>query len=216
MSAEEGLRHTSEESAADAFELPNRRPTFILNTPALVAHHVFWFSPEHKNWAVAEDHFKACKHEYVSRLRNGSEQRIAPDPKLVIAAVINSYMQRFAAVQRGGIRKVPLFSIDRESNDETIHLARMGNHDKDTDLSVAPDRTLAYEDIVGDFAFELTADIFREHFTLSYRLFPLATEDPNYRVSNSDNHTRATQKYQEGEAKNQKTQSRQTEKATCT
>lgn len=162
-------------SAIDAFELPNRRPTHILNTPALIAHYVFWYSPDHPNWAAAVDHFRNCSSDYVGRLRGAAEAPYDPDPKLVMAAVVNTYLQRF--IERWSVKvpiKVPLFTHARERNDKTIRLERTGMGDADPDPSVAVDRTLALSGLVEGFTFELTADIFREHFTLSYRLMPIA------------------------------------------
>lgn len=168
-------RSSDPTSAVDAFELPNRRPTYILNTPALIAHYVFWFSPTDPAWDQAVEHFQTCRKDYVARLREPGDLVGDPDPKLVIAAVVNTYLQRFAERSGEGENlRAPLFTRARKCNDATIRLQRTGKGEQDPDPSVAVDRTLAMAGVIEGFSFELTADIFREHFSLSFRLLPMA------------------------------------------
>ena len=169
----------------DSYALPNRRPTHILNTPALIAHHVFWYSPKNADSPLS-DRDAALWDRLSNTLKNapetaplspkhnsdlqGEHEEDQPDPRLVIAQSLNEYLDILRShSDEYALGSIPCFTSDP-------HLIGKSLSDTDgPDVQYVDYRTtLAFEGKVQGLPYECIIDIFPDHYTQSIRIYPNA------------------------------------------
>lgn len=173
---------------SSAYMLPNRRPTHLLNTPALIAHYVFWFTAK-------DAEKRETRAIYEAALENSDyfldpPENDAWEPRRVIAANLNAWIGQFLLPEKENCQ-VPLFTdnakkyfrsanfernndINSENASETIY---SDISIETADPSVSVDRTLAFEGKIFDVRFEVILDIYSEHYTISIRIFPCGVDE---------------------------------------
>lgn len=176
----------------DSYTLPNRRPTHILNTPALIAHHVFWYSPQNpdvgdtdpeaKLWARLSKTLNNAPADAPLSPRHSPDVKDAQDdPRLVIAQSLNEYLCIFRANSNASeLGRIPIFT-----NNPLLLSNPNETREEPQDLYVDYRTTLAFEGKVQGLPYECIIDIFPDHYTQSFRIFPNAIRTSSEAFSRS-------------------------------
>ncbi len=196
MSESEGRRSQDDNPGPEAsFDLPHRRGSALLNTPALVDHFVYWHGKDAPRFAKANtghrdtppdvlrelgfttgrDALLRWDGEGFQRQALGNEWRIS-DPKALVAAHVNRLLTSILGVENGsgdGLLFTNNYPLCKQSDE-----ARRGESDIAAPDCVYLNRSLARSGSIGVGAdrpmqYELIADIHNEYFSVTFRVYPL-------------------------------------------